>query len=241
MRMVTGRVNLPRARLPGLRERPVADLERLPNGQAMPPRALDVSVAALGLVALSPLLALIALAVRLTSPGPVLFTQERVGLHGRPFRIMKFRTMVADAGERGGQLTVGERDPRVTRVGALLRATKLDELPQLWNVVRGDMRLVGPRPEVPRYVDRYTPAQRALLAVRPGITDPASLAFRHESRLLANAPDPERLYVEDIMPRKLAINAQYLARRTLATDLRVVVSTVLLAVMRLNDKPRRGE
>lgn len=210
------------------------DEERTPEGRPLPPRAVDVAVAAAGLVLLAPVLAVVALAVRLSSPGPVLFAQERVGLHGRRFRILKFRTMVAGAERRGGQLTVGG-DPRITRVGAVLRATKLDELPQLWNVVRGDMRLVGPRPEVPRYVERYTPQQRRLLAVRPGITDPASLAFRDESRLLEAAEDPERLYVEQILPRKLAINADYLERRTLASDLRLVVSTLLVAVIHVSD------
>jgi lipopolysaccharide/colanic/teichoic acid biosynthesis glycosyltransferase len=190
------------------------------------------------MVLLIPLGAAIALAIRLTSAGPALFWQERVGLNGRRFHVAKFRTMTVDAERRGGQLTVGKRDPRVTRVGALLRSTKLDELPQLFNVVNGEMRLVGPRPEVPVYVEHYTPAQRAVLSVRPGITDPASVAFRDENELLATADDPARLYVETILPHKLMLNLDYIERRTLGSDLKVIVSTVALAVLRVRQQPR---
>ncbi|MBW7917476.1 MAG: sugar transferase [Trueperaceae bacterium] len=187
-------------------------------------RVADVVVAALGLLVTSPLLLAAALAIKLDSRGPVLFRQRRVGLGGVDFEILKLRTMRQDAEAHGGQLTVGA-DPRVTRVGAFLRAWKLDELPQLINVVRGDMALVGPRPEVPRYVALYTPEQRKVLMVRPGITDPASVEFRNESELMAQQTDPERYYREVLLPRKLELNLEYLARRSLSADLGVLLAT----------------
>ncbi|NLG07912.1 MAG: sugar transferase [Deinococcales bacterium] len=202
-------------------------------------RLLDALVSGVGLLLLSPLLLGAALAVRLSSPGPVLFRQERVGLGGRPFEILKFRTMRVDADRDGLQLTVGD-DPRITSVGRFLRAWKLDELPQLLNVLKGDMALVGPRPEVPRYVALYTPEQRRVLTVRPGITDPASVAFRSESELLAGHPQPERLYVEAIMPEKLRLNLAYLERRTLLTDLGIVIDT-LRAVARPQERAAMSE
>ncbi|MEW6098396.1 MAG: sugar transferase [Pseudomonadota bacterium] len=198
----------------------------------MAKRAFDLVVASLALMLLAPLFALIALAIKLDSPGPVFFRQERVGRHGVPFRIHKFRTMVADAPARGPQITVG-RDPRVTRVGAFLRDTKLDELAQLIDVLQGTMSLVGPRPEVPQYVARYTPEQRAkILSVRPGITDPASLEYRRESELLARAADPERAYVEQIMPAKLRQAERYVDEATLWTDLRVLARTLRILLFR---------
>ncbi len=189
-------------------------------------RLFDLLGALLALALLWPLLLGIALAVRLDSPGPALFRQERVGRHGRPFRIHKFRTMAADAPARGLPLTVGA-DPRITRVGAWLRRTRLDELPQFIDILRGDMSLVGPRPEVPRYVARYPEALRdRVLAVRPGLTDPASLQFIDEAALLAAAADPEREYVEVILPRKLRAAADYAEHATLATDLQVLWRTL---------------
>lgn len=187
-------------------------------------RALDTAFASIGLLILSPLLILVALAIRLTSPGPVLFKQVRMGKNGQPFNILKFRTMRVDAEQVGGQLTVGN-DARITPIGRYLRAWKLDELPQLWNVVRGDMALVGPRPEVPKYVALYTPVQRQVLNVRPGITDPASVAFRSESEIMEGQSDPERYYVDTIMQEKLRINLEYLGRRSLLTDFRVIFRT----------------
>jgi lipopolysaccharide/colanic/teichoic acid biosynthesis glycosyltransferase len=191
----------------------------------MAKRLLDILGALAGLLLLALPGALVAMAIRLDSPGPVFFRQERVGRHGRLFRIHKFRTMRVDA-ERAGQLTVGE-DRRVTRVGRFLRAHRLDELPQLIDVLRGDMSLVGPRPEVPRYVAVY-PAdlRQRVLAVRPGITDPASLAFRGEAAQLAAAADPEREYVEVILPRKLALAADYADRASLWTDLALIWRTL---------------
>lgn len=189
----------------------------------MSKRLFDAICAALGLLALAPLLLLTALWIRLDSPGPVLFRQTRVGRHGQPFTIHKFRTMRIAP---GAALTVGA-DPRITRAGRWLRATKLDELPQLWDVLRGAMSLVGPRPELPRYVALYPAELRErVLAVRPGITDPASLAFSHEAELLAAAADPEREYVEVVLPAKLKLSADYAARASLATDLRLILATL---------------
>ncbi len=189
-------------------------------------RLFDLAAAGTGLLVLAPLLAAIGLLILVEDGRPVFFRQERVGRDGRPFRIWKFRTMVRDAERRGTAITVG-RDPRITRIGHWLRRFKLDELPQLWNVVRGEMSLVGPRPEVPRYVALYTPEQRRVLALVPGITDPASIAYRDEAALLAESDDPERLYVERIMPDKIRINLDYAARRSLWSDLRVILETLV--------------
>ena len=189
-------------------------------------RALDVAVSGALLLVTAPLLGVLALAVRATSPGPALFRQERVGRDGRSFRLLKLRTMVADAPARGGALTA-PGDPRVTRIGAVLRRWKLDELPQLLNVLRGDMSLVGPRPEVPRYVAGYSPRQRAVLRVRPGITDPASLAYVDEAAVLARFDDCERAYVEVVLPAKLALSLDYLDRRTLRSDLGILIRTLV--------------
>lgn len=198
-------------------------------------RLLDLVATALGLLVLAPLFLAAAIAIRLDSRGPVFYRQERVGLHGRRFRIHKFRTMLADAGE-GPQLTVGE-DRRVTRVGAALRRYKLDELPQLIDVVRGDMSLVGPRPEVPRYVARYSPRDRDIvLSVRPGITDFASIRYRDESEVLARYPDPEAAYVHRILPRKLRYYRFYVRRRSNWLDLRLIAMTLCALVGR---EPRR--
>ncbi len=179
--------------------------------------------AALGLLLLAPVLLLAAAWVKLDSPGPALFRQTRVGRHGVPFTIHKFRTMRVAP---GAAITVGA-DPRITRSGQVLRQTKLDELPQLWDVLRGAMSLVGPRPELPRYVALYPADLRErVLAVRPGITDPASLAFSHEAELLAAAADPEREYREVILPAKLKLSADYAATASLATDLRLILATL---------------
>jgi lipopolysaccharide/colanic/teichoic acid biosynthesis glycosyltransferase len=198
----------------------------------MAKRVFDLLLALAALLLAAPLMLLAAAAIRIDSPGPVFFRQQRVGQGGRLFRIHKFRTMVADAPERGPALTVGD-DARITRVGRFLRRSKLDELPQLIDVLRGDMSLVGPRPEVPRYVAHYPPALRdKVLALRPGITDPVSLAFADESALLARAADPEREYVDVILPRKLDAAAAYAARATLATDLGVILRTLGLLARR---------
>ena len=198
----------------------------------MAKRLFDLLGAGLALLLLWPLLLAVALLIRIDSPGPVFFRQERVGRHGRTFSIHKFRTMVADAAARGGPLTVGD-DPRITRIGRKLRSTRLDELPQLIDVLVGHMSLVGPRPEVPRYVALY-PAElrQRVLAVRPGITDPSSLEFIDEAELLAKAADPEREYVQKLLPRKLRLAAEYAECATLGTDLRVLARTLRVLVVR---------
>lgn len=190
----------------------------------MPKRLFDIALSAAGLLLLWPLLLALALWVRLDSPGPALYRQVRVGRHGVPFRIRKFRTMAVDAG--GPPLTVGA-DPRITRAGRLLRRTRLDELPQLLDVLQGRMSLVGPRPEVPRYMDAVAPALKArVLSVRPGLTDPVAIAHLDEATLLAQAQDPERLYLDTLLPAKLQAAAAYAEQATLATDLRVIWHTL---------------
>lgn len=198
----------------------------------MAKRLFDLFVASCALLLLSPLLLGIALAIKLDSPGPVFFRQVRVGRGGREFRIHKFRTMVVNDEARSAQITVGA-DPRITRVGAWLRRTKCDELAQLIDVLKGTMSLVGPRPEVPRYVALYPEAlKRQVLAVRPGITDMASLTYRNESDLLAKAADPEREYVEVVMPAKLRLAAHYARQATVRTDVAVLIQTVRILLSR---------
>lgn len=195
-------------------------------------RVFDLVIAAAALVLLAPLLAAIALAIKLDSPGPVFFRQERVGRGGAPFRIHKFRTMVHAPQAEGPLLTVGA-DARITRFGALLRRSKLDELAQLIDVLQGSMSLVGPRPEVPRYVALYPRDLREqVLSVRPGITDPVSIEFRDESEQLARSADPEREYIERILPLKLERAARYARNATLASDVAVLWRTLRLVAGR---------
>lgn len=189
-------------------------------------RVLDFTVAAFGLALCAPLFLLIALLIRLDSPGSVFFAHERVGRHGRKFKVLKFRTMVKDAPRLGGAITAGG-DPRITRVGKVLRQTKLDELPQLWNVLKGEMSLVGPRPEVEKYVQLWDPALREIvLSVRPGITGLTQIRYRHEEHLLASQPDPEKYYREVLLPLKLESDAEYVARRSLRLDLWILGRTI---------------
>jgi lipopolysaccharide/colanic/teichoic acid biosynthesis glycosyltransferase len=188
-------------------------------------RAFDLASSAVGLVLLAPLLAMVACCIKLTSRGPVLYRQIRIGRNGRPFSILKFRSMAERASAEDRSITVAG-DPRVTKIGKLLRRYKIDELPQLWNVLRGDMSLVGPRPEVPIYISYYTPEQRTVLSARPGITDPASLAYRHEEELLATHCEPERFYRTEILPDKLARNRAYLRNVTLQNDLVIILETM---------------
>jgi lipopolysaccharide/colanic/teichoic acid biosynthesis glycosyltransferase len=198
-------------------------------------RALDVFASAVGLIALSPVFLLAACCIKLMSCGPVFYRQVRLGKNGRQFRILKFRSMVVDATERGLGITASG-DHRITAIGRILRRYKIDELPQLCNVLRGDMSLVGPRPELPVYVDRYTPQQYEVLSVRPGITDPASLFYRDEERLLQESPDPERLYCETILPHKLALNLEYIANVSLANDILLMLSTIKSLFFRSSPK-----
>jgi lipopolysaccharide/colanic/teichoic acid biosynthesis glycosyltransferase len=188
-------------------------------------RLVDLTVAAAGLVLLAPLLLVVALLVRLTSPGPVFFRQERIGRGFRPFHIYKFRSMVQDAPAKGSSVTFGA-DPRITRVGRFLRATKLDELPQLINVLLGDMSLVGPRPEVRKYVEMFRADYEEVLRVRPGVTDPASIKFRHEAELLGRAADPEREYVERILPEKLRLAKDYVRQSSFWYDIVIILRTI---------------
>lgn len=188
-------------------------------------RTFDILVSLILLCLLSPLLVLIGLAVALTSPGGAFFRQVRVGMAGREFALLKFRSM-RPGSEAQGQLTIGGRDPRVTIVGYWLRKTKLDELPQLINVLIGHMSLVGPRPEVPRYVKLYTAQQREVLRLRPGITGMASIDYIDENEMLARAVDPERTYIEEVMPAKLALDLRYVREHSMGLDLRILGATV---------------
>lgn len=188
-------------------------------------RGFDLLASGIGLVVLSPFLALVAIAVRLDSPGPILYRARRIGRHGEEFHLYKFRTMVANADRKGPGITVAY-DKRVTRVGRILRRTKFDEFPQLINVLLGQMSLVGPRPEDPRYVAYYTPEQREVLTVRPGITSLASVQFRNEEETLVG-PDWERTYIELLMPAKLAIDLEYARNASLAQDIILIIKTIL--------------
>jgi lipopolysaccharide/colanic/teichoic acid biosynthesis glycosyltransferase len=185
---------------------------------------VDFTAATAGLILLSPVFLIIGLAVKLQDGGPVFYRSMRVGKGGKLFAIYKFRSMVQGADRAGGGLTV-RGDARVTGVGRMLRAHKLDELPQLLNVIKGDMSLVGARPESPGYVEKYTQEQRAILRYRPGITSPASLQYKNEEELLAGG-DTEKLYLEKILPHKLSIDIEYLGRRTVWSDLRVILQTI---------------
>jgi len=188
-------------------------------------RAFDVAVSLFGLAVLSPLLIVIALLVKLTSSGPVFFKQERIGRHFIPFFIYKFRSMVQDAPAKGGPITFGN-DLRITGVGRFLRKTKIDELPQLVNVLKDDMSLVGPRPEVREYVDMFREDDREILQVRPGITDLASLEYRDEAAILGQADDPEEEYVNRVLPEKIRLAKEHIERSSFPFDLAIVVRTL---------------
>jgi lipopolysaccharide/colanic/teichoic acid biosynthesis glycosyltransferase len=188
-------------------------------------RIFDLVCVVPGLIVIMPVWLIVAVLIWLEDRGPVLFMQERIGFRGTPFRMWKFRSMVVHAEKLGKQLTVG-RDPRITRVGHFLRQSKLDELPQLVNVLRGEMSLVGPRPEVPRYVALYTTDQRRVLEVPPGITDPASIRYRDESEVLAQSGNPEQTYVTEIMPDKIRLNLEYAANANVWTDIQVIFGTL---------------
>jgi lipopolysaccharide/colanic/teichoic acid biosynthesis glycosyltransferase len=189
-------------------------------------RLFDVVCASLGLVLLAPLGLLIVLLIKCAGGGPVLYGQSRVGQFGKPFRIWKFRSMIVNAEQSGGSLT-SEDDPRITRLGRLLRKAKLDELPQLWNVLVGEMSFVGPRPEVRHYVDLYTPEQAKILNYKPGITDMSSLLFRHEEKLLKGAGNVEGFYLRYCLPKKIELNRQYAERATLLQDIWIILQTLV--------------
>ena len=187
-------------------------------------RLFDVVASGCGLLVLSPLFLLLAVWIKLDSAGPVFYRQTRVGRYNRDFRLYKFRSMRVGA-DRQGLITVGGHDPRITRSGYFIRKYKLDELPQLINVFIGDMSLVGPRPEVRKYVDMYTPEQLHVLDVRPGITDMASIRYRNENELLAQATDPDKYYIEVLMPDKLRINLEYVAHHSFWFDITLIFKT----------------
>lgn len=189
-------------------------------------RLFDITMATVGLIIFAPLMLLIAVIIKLSSAGPILFRQTRVGRDFRPFEIYKFRSMVQDAPSKGAQITFG-KDPRITPIGHLLRATKLDELPQLMNVLKGEMSFVGPRPEVPRYVEMFRDDFAQILRVRPGITDPASIRFRDEAAILGAAEDPEREYVENVLPAKIEIAKSYVQQSSLMFDIALIVKTCM--------------
>jgi lipopolysaccharide/colanic/teichoic acid biosynthesis glycosyltransferase len=192
-------------------------------------RLFDIVAAAAGLIVLCPLFAIIAVLIKWDSDGPVFFRQSRIGRHFRPFFIYKFRTMLSDAPAIGPLLTVGD-DPRITRVGRWLRRTKLDELPQVINILTGDMSFVGPRPEVERYVRLFRTEYAEILQVRPGITDLASLKYRAESTLLARSPKPEEEYVTRILPDKLRLGQQYVRELSLGRDVMLIARTLAAVV-----------
>lgn len=188
-------------------------------------RLFDIIASGLGLIVLSPLFAILAVWIKCDSKGPVFYRQTRVGRNNRDFRLYKFRSMRPDS-DKFGLITVGGHDPRVTRSGYYIRKYKLDEFPQLINVFIGDMSLVGPRPEVRKYVDMYTSEQMRVLSVRPGITSLASIRYRNENDILAAAEDPDRCYIEQVMPDKLAIDLEYVDRANLWNDIRLIFSTI---------------
>jgi len=192
-------------------------------------RLLDIAASGLGLLLLSPLLAVVALLVKYGSPGPVIFRHKRMGKGSKPFEVLKFRTMVQDGPRKGGQITFGD-DPRITPIGRLLRKAKIDELPQLFNVLRGDMSLVGPRPEVQRYVEMFAEDYKEILRVRPGITDLASVKYRDEAAILGAAADPEREYAERVLPEKIRLAREYVRRQSLLLDLGIIFGTLFLLV-----------
>lgn len=192
-------------------------------------RVFDVVASGLGIIVLSPVLLMIALIIKKESDGPVFFKQVRVGQKGKNFEILKYRTMVVDAEKLGRQITVGN-DNRITKIGGFLRKYKLDELPQLINVFKGDMSLVGPRPEVPRYVEMYTEEQRKVLDVKPGITDLASIRYRDENELLGTAEDPDDMYINTIMPDKLALNLEYINKSNIFFDIYIIIKTIIKCI-----------
>jgi len=200
-------------------------------------RIFDIVFSFVGLVVLTPFLILIALLIKISDGGPAFFKQERIGYKGKPFYIWKFRTMVVNAERLGKQITVG-RDSRITPLGYYLRKFKLDELPQLFNVLKGEMSFVGPRPEVPKYVLLYNEQQRKVIQLIPGITDIASIKYYHESDTLAQAANPEDIYREEIMPEKIRLNLDYAEKANLWTDFLVILKTILPFIRKLSKKDR---
>jgi lipopolysaccharide/colanic/teichoic acid biosynthesis glycosyltransferase len=201
------------------------------RGEELLKRAMDLTMALVGIVLGCPLMLVIALAIKRGSPGPVFYRGVRVGRYGKPFRMFKFRTMRAD-GDKASWLSTSNDDPRITPVGRFLRKHKLDELPQLINITTGEMSFVGPRPEVPFYVNMFTREEQAILSVRPGITDWASLWNPDEGAVLAGSPDPEKTYMEKIRPEKIRLQLEYVRRRSLATDIAILFQTIRVVLFK---------
>lgn len=191
----------------------------------MAKRLFDIVSSGIGLLCLAPVFVVMAIWIKLDSRGPVFYRQTRVGRYGRDFRIFKFRSMRVGS-DKGRQITVGERDPRITRFGYFIRRYKIDELPQLINVFLGDMAIVGPRPEVRKYVDLYSEEQRKVFQVRPGITDLASIKYRNENELLSQVDDPDTYYIDVIMPDKLTINLEYIHHQSFMGDIKIIFNTL---------------
>ncbi len=189
-------------------------------------RTVDICISLLILAFFLPFGLLLMLFISIESAGGVFYLQERVGRNGQLFKLIKFRSMRPNA-DKGSQITIGNRDPRITKVGYFIRKFKLDEFPQFINVIKGDMSIVGPRPEVPFYVEMYTEAQRQILVVKPGITDYASLAYFNENEILAKAADPQKVYLEQIMPAKIELNQRYLSDPSLFKDIKIIGLTAL--------------
>jgi lipopolysaccharide/colanic/teichoic acid biosynthesis glycosyltransferase len=187
-------------------------------------RIFDLFFSFLGILFLLPIYIIIAILIKIDSNGDILYKQERIGKNGIPFYVFKFRTMIPNAFSKGA-LTVGSRDPRVTNIGFYLRKYKLDELPQLFNVFLGEMSFVGPRPEVKKYTDLYNAEQKKVLSVAPGITDYASIKFRNENDLLSESDDPEKLYIDQIMPEKLNLNLKYINDNNVFKDIKIIFNT----------------
>jgi lipopolysaccharide/colanic/teichoic acid biosynthesis glycosyltransferase len=194
-------------------------------------RIFDFVCALIGFLVLSPLLVIIAILIKVESKGPVFFFQERMGKEGKIFRLVKFRSMYVDPAQEKKGFTPGDSS-RITRIGKFIRKTKIDELPELINVIKGEMSLVGPRPEVPRYKHIYDAEYRAVLTLKPGITDPASIKYKDEEEILARSSDPEKMYIETILPDKLKINLSYLKEISFCNDLKIILDTIVRLIFR---------
>jgi lipopolysaccharide/colanic/teichoic acid biosynthesis glycosyltransferase len=198
-------------------------------------RLFDIILSILGLILLSPLFIILAIWIKRDSKGPVFYKQIRIGKDAREFNLYKFRSMRQGA-DKQGLLTVGGKDPRITKSGSFIRRYKLDEFPQLINVLNGEMSIVGPRPEVPKYVALYTPDQQKVLSVKPGISDWASIYFRNENELLAEAENPEEFYISEVMPQKLLMNLKYIDNNSLFIDVKIILNTIKMVLFKKSDK-----
>ncbi len=201
-------------------------MNQIHSNTSAPKRLYDLFFSLAGILVLSPVFLVIAALAKILDHGPVFFCQRRIGLNGKPFQIWKFRTMMVNAEQAGFSVTQGG-DARITPLGRFLRKTKLDELPQLFNVAKGEMSLVGPRPEVPKYVERYSVEQKKVLELKPGITDLATLAFRNEEELLKTAPDLEKFYLQVCVPKKIELNLRYAAQANLWQDTKIILQTLI--------------